>query len=97
MRPRPNGRGNPARSRRSAARAAGFNEAAAEWPREFGCPAQRPARPACFNEAAAEWPRECGDEVRRGGVGCGFNEAAAEWPREYSLAAIAARARSVLQ
>jgi len=35
MRPRPNGRGNEARTRKRNCRLLGFNEAAAEWPREY--------------------------------------------------------------
>jgi len=36
----------------------GFNEAAAEWPRESMPSASGSAASESFNEAAAEWPRE---------------------------------------
>src|SRR6185437_3899798 len=58
MRPRPNGRGNRGAGLHIRQGYTGFNEAAAEWPREFPRQGFLRAQYISFNEAAAEWPRE---------------------------------------
>jgi len=58
MRPRPNGRGNEGTAAMSKQGEHGFNEAAAEWPRESRSVTETHGRWPRFNEAAAEWPRE---------------------------------------
>ncbi len=57
MRPGPIGPGIPAPSETDYRRPRSFNEAGANWPRNFA-PAPYPERWAlCFNEAGANWPR----------------------------------------